>query len=402
MSAWWDANGVNALIGFLEFVQRCLLRLLAGLGIVENSHGQPAWPWGLRLSGENLLIDLGQARRLGWTLAILTLVVVVVLLAAFWRRRRWPLLATVPLLLFFAPWPDANVAWVPATPASFHRSPNGFSVASIAQGRALYTQHCVACHGDDGRGRGPLAAEQPVWPPNLTGPLLWRRADGDLLWHVLHGMQDLRGNASMPAFRDRLRDGEAWALIDFMKAQAAGESLKATGVWALPAALPDAVVRCGGRPARALSSWRGQRIRIVANAGPPAAPPLEDPRLVTVWLRLGMPDKPGGPPDRSSAPSSSASGCVLDDADAWTAFSTIAGTPSLDGTELIADRSGWLRALGRPGKAGWSDDNLVCRTDNAPRTTAASDIAPPADGLEALIRRMDAEPVRFVKGGFVH
>lgn len=399
MSAWIDGGWLNGLIALLQASQLALLRCLAWLGLAETAHGQPAWPWGLRLSGENLLIDLGQARRLGWTLAILTLVVVVVLLAAFWRRRRWPLLATVPLLLFFAPWPDANVAWVPATPASFHRSPNGFSVASISQGRALYTQHCVACHGDDGRGQGPLAADQPVWPPNLAGPLLWRRADGDLLWHVLHGMQDPRGNATMPAFGDRLRDEEAWALIDFMKAQAAGESLKATGVWARPAALPDAVVRCGGRPARALSSWRGQRVRIVANAGPQASPPLEDARLVTVWLRPGI---PGGPPDRFSAPSSSTSGCVLDDADAWTAFSTIAGTPSLEGTEFIADRSGWLRALGRPGKAGWSDDNLVCRTDNAPRATPASDITLPADGLEALIRRMDAEPVRFVKGGFVH
>ena len=392
MSVWWDANGVNALIGFLELVQLCLLRLLAWSGIAGSSHGQPAWPWTLRLSGENLLIDLGQARRLGWTLAVLALVVVVVLLAAFWRRRRWLLLATVPLLLFLAPWPDADVAWVAATPASFHRSPSGFSVESIARGRALYAQHCVACHGDDGRGRGPLAAGEPVWPPNLAGPLLWRRADGDLLWHVLHGMRDRWGAASMPAFHDRLQDDEAWALIDFMKAQAAGETLKATGVWALPAALPDAAVRCDGKPARSLSSWRGQRIRIVASGDAGAAPPLEDPRLVTVRLRPGA----------SGQSTASEDGCVLDDAAAWTAFSLIAGTPSLDGTEFIADRSGWLRALGRPGKAGWSDDDLVCRTGIAPRLTAAADDALPADGLEALIRRMDAEPVRFVKGGFVH
>ncbi|MGJ7580068.1 c-type cytochrome [Variovorax sp. RHLX14] len=393
MSAWWEANGLNALIGLLEFAQLGLLRSLAWLGIVDTSHGQPAWPWALKLSGENLLIDLGQARRLTWTLALLALVPVVVLVAMFWRRRRWQLLATVPLLVVVAPWPEAHVAWVQATPTSFHRSPSGFSVESIAQGRVLYAQHCVACHGDDGRGKGPIAALQPVWPPNLAGPLLWRRADGDLLWHVLHGMRDPRGAVSMPAFGDRLQDGEVWALIDFMKAQAAGETLKASGVWALPAALPDAAVRCDGKPARALSSWRGQRIRIVASGDSRTAALLEDPRLVTVRLQPGA---SGRAPDR---PPASTDGCVLDDSDAWIAFSLIAGTTSLDGTEFIADRSGWLRALSRPGQAGWSDDDLLCRTDSAPREVKTAAVA---DGLGALIRRMDAEPVRFVKGGFVH
>jgi hypothetical protein len=45
--------------------------VLDALGLVVQAHGQPAWPWAQRLSGENLLIDLGQARRLGLTLVML-------------------------------------------------------------------------------------------------------------------------------------------------------------------------------------------------------------------------------------------------------------------------------------------------------------------------------------------
>lgn len=198
------------------------------------------------------------------------------------------------------------------------------------------------------------------------------------------------GVATMPAFGERLRDDEAWALIDFMKAQAAGETLRATGVWAWPAALPDAAVRCERQSARRLASWRGQRVRIVA-PGDAQAPPFEDPRLVTVRIA----------PDAESA-LRDATGCVVDAseaADAWAAFALVTGTSSLAGTALIADRDGWLRARSQPGQAGWSDDDLLCRTDTAPRG------APPvvvADGLGALIARMDAQPVRFVKGGFVH
>ena len=388
-----DDGWLNALIGLLQGAQVALLQALAALGLVGASHGQPAWPWALKLSGENLLIDLGQARRLAASLVVGALVVVLLLLAMVWRRRRVALFVTVPLLLAMAPWPDARVIWVAATPASFHDSPSGFTVQSIAQGRALYAQHCVGCHGADGRGQGASADARSMSPPNLAGPLLWRRADGDLLWHVMHGMRARDGAQTMPAFGGRLRADEAWALIDFMKAQAAGETLRATGVWALPAALPDVAVRCDGQLPRRLVSWRGQRVRIVAQDDAPADPqaPLEDPRLVTVRLA-----------PQAQAASRDGAGCVVDASeapDAWAAFALVTGASTLAGTTLIADRDGWLRARSEPGQAGWSDDDLLCRTDTAPRV--ASPVAV-ADGLGALIARMDAQPVRFVKGGFAH
>ncbi|MDM0000348.1 cytochrome c [Variovorax sp. J22P240] len=386
MSALADAEWLNPLIGLLQGVQLSLLRLLAWLGLVGSSHGQPAWPWALRLSGENLLIDLGQARRLALTLVVLALVALLLLAALAWRRRRWLLLATVPLLLVLAPWPQPEIVLVPAYPTSFHRSPTGFSAASIAQGHALYAKHCVGCHGVDGRGQGPLAASQPVWPPNLAGPLLWRRADGDLLWRMLHGTKDRHGTSTMPAF-DRLADSEAWALIDFTKAQSAGQSLRATGVWSQPIGLPDVVVRCEGREPRPLSAWRGQRLRIVAAGS--ATAPLEDPRMVTMQLQAS-----------AVAALPRVAGCVIDSPAAWEAFALIAGTDRLAGTQLLADRDGWLRARSAPGAAGWSEDDLLCRTATGPGST--QDDPAPADGLSALIARMDAEPVRFLKGGFVH
>jgi mono/diheme cytochrome c family protein len=293
----------------------------------------------------------------------------------------------LPLVLVAAPWPDAHVVLVPANPASFHTSTTGFTAASIARGQTLYGQHCVTCHGADGRGQGQLASAQPVWPPNLTGPLLWRRADGDVLWHILHGMRDRHRVLTMPGFEPRLGVDDAWALIDFMKAQAAGETLRVAGFWAQPIGLPDVTVRCEGQPARALASWRGQRVRVVADGA--VAPALfEDPRFVTVLLRS----------DRAPAAHASAA-CVADGPEAWAAFALVAGTGQLAGMQLLSDRDGWLRARGQPGKSSWSDEDLLCRSTDAPRATAGP---MPADGLTALIALMDAEPVRFVKGGFVH
>jgi mono/diheme cytochrome c family protein len=393
MNALPEADWLNLLIGLLQGAQLQLLRVLDALGLVQQSHGQLAWPWAHRLSGENLLIDLGQARRLGLTLVAIAAALVVFVIALLWRRRRIWGIALATLLLVLAPWPEANVVLVPAHPTSLQQRPASFTADSIAQGRTLYATHCIACHGTDGRGQGPLAAAQPVWPPNLSGPLLWRRADGDLLWHVMNGTRDRRGASTMPGFGKLLSDDDAWALIDFMKAQGAGESLRVAGLWTQPIGPPDVAVRCEGKPVRMLSSWRGQRVRIVAEgAAANAALPLEDPRLVTVLL------KPSPASALAAGPSADA-GCVADSPNAWAAFSLVAATTQLAGTQFLVDRNGWLRARGEPGKDAWNDDDLLCRTDQAPRPAQQ---ALPLDGLGALIARMDAEPVRFVKGGFVH
>lgn len=387
MNSTPEADWLNLLIGLLQGAQLQLLRVLDALGLATHVHGQPAWPWTHRLSGENLLIDLGQARNLAWTLLFVGAAVLVLLLALFWRRPRLYFLALAPMLLIAAPWPQLHVVLVPATPTSFQTSPTGFTAASIAQGRVLYEQHCVACHGADGKGEGPLAASLPVWPPNLNGPLLWRRADGDLLWRILHGARDVGqgGQSTMPGFGEKLDEPDAWALIDYMKALGAGQSLRALGSWPQPIGLPDMAVRCGSQSPRRLSSWHGQRVRIVAGD----ATPTEDPRLVTVRLR---------PPSSSAA--ARADDCVADSAAAWEALALIAGTDPLAGTQLIADRDGWLRARAEPGKDVWSDDDLLCRSGE--RGAEQGGAALPADGLGALIARMDAEPVRFVKGGFIH
>jgi hypothetical protein len=143
--------------------------------------------------------------------------------------------------------------------------------------------------------------------------------------------------------------------------------------------------RCGKTP-RSLSTWHGQRVRIITSlaAGPAVR---EDPRLVTVLLRSSA--NAGG--QRAE--------CVALSDPGWQAIALIAGTRELEGIQLLADKDGWLRAFSAAGKSGWSDEDLVCRTGRVPATARTEAFG---DGLGSLIKRMDAEPVRFVKGGFIH
>ncbi len=407
---------LNALLQALQFVQSTWLGALYTLGITDDTHGAPAWPWASRIAGENLVIDVSLARQFAWMLAAIAFAVVCLLLALLWRRAwRWLTVAAIGALAL-APWPSPSLWLTAAVPTSFHTSPTGFTVESIARGARIYAAQCAACHGSDGRGEGPLATTLRRWPPTMASALLSRRADGELFWHVLYGMRDEQG-VTMPGFLGRLSDREVWAALDYMRVLSASAGMAAGGSWPVPIALPSVAVKCANTPDRPVAAWRGnQRVRVVAvDASHP--PPFEDPRFLTLLVRRG--DVPASVQTVAAVRTAASpraerlaatvtplfgarADCVADSPDAWQVFAQIAGaSPSaLAGTEWLADRDGWLRALAPAGRRGWADGGLMCTT-----TTALPDGSPAAlraDPLTATLRQMDDDPVRFVKGGFVH
>ena len=384
---------INLLLSTFLTLQDGLLHGLAALGLTHTSHGQPAWPFSQRLSGAVMLIDHSVARQFLYALACSAAAVLAILLALLWRRGRLILLLAAVLLVYVSSWPDRQLLLSNANPTSFHVSPTGFSASAIVHGQQLYLQNCVNCHGVDGKGDTAHGLSLSVMPPNLASTLLWRRTDGDLFWQIANGVSDRHGNSSMPGFGTRLNDQEIWTLIDFMKANAAGTSIRDIGNWEQPVALPGISSTCDQTAQSSTTAWRGLRVRVIlASANQPQTLPLEDPRLHSVVLSQ---DAIALPPARAGAP---VIDCLIRSSDAWRALSIITGIASdqLAGTQLLTDRDGWLRAR-RPaseGKTGgWSESDILCRAPTSGKL---------ADGLDGLIAAMDEEPVRFVKAGIVH
>lgn len=382
---------LNALLAAIDHAQRGLLRLWHALGLTGDSHGQPAWPWARRVVGETLLIDLGLARQLLWCLAAIVVAVLAVGLSLAWKRRRLPVLAIGALALVIAPWPSASLVLGPAVPTSFHTSPTNFDVGTIARGEQVYAAHCAACHGADGRGEGPLAQTLTRWPPTIVSPLLGRRADGEMFWHVLDGMRDARGAITMPAFAGELDDRDTWAVLDYMRVLSARTGAIVFGSWPVPLRLPELTVQCGGDAPRSLAAWRGaQRVRVVLADGLADGRrdtlPLEDPRFQTLVVTRDAQPLRDVPQFRAA--------CTAVSPAAWDVFAQIAGIEGkrrIEGTTLLSDRDGWLRARAAAGE----DAALLCKAGDGGGTGVRQD-------LTALVLEMDAEPVRFVKGGFVH
>ncbi|WP_175717078.1 c-type cytochrome [Burkholderia anthina] len=393
MSAPPFADWALVFLQLLYRVQTALSQALHAAGLTGDADGQAAWPWAHRIALETLRIDAGLTRQLAFAVAATALAVALGGIAI--ASRKWRVASAIAALAvaWFAPWPPSSLWLAPAVPTSFQRNPAPFSVAHVMHGAHLYAQRCAACHGADGRGEGPLAATLAHWPPTFAGTLLARRLDGELYWRVRHGAHDEHGAPSMPGFAATLDPADTWAVLDYLKALSAGSGAQAEGAWPVPVPLPVLDVRCGNAAPQPLDRWReGQRVRIVALA-PGGTPPAEDPRWQTLLVTDGATPAPLAGGSRAS--------CVASTPGAWQAFATIAGvTPdALGGTQLLADRRGWLRARALPGSAGWSAADLLCRSDAAarPPTVAAS-----ADPLTALLLRVDAEPVRDVQAGLPH
>lgn len=81
-----------------------------------------------------------------------------------------------------------------------------------AEGRALYLAHCAVCHGEDGSGRGSMAAYE-------TYPQIGSFRDEKYASYSSGKMfRSIRlGQGNMPAFGNILTAREIWCLAAFIR-----------------------------------------------------------------------------------------------------------------------------------------------------------------------------------------
>ncbi len=356
--------GAETLLGVAVIVVAAFLA--SGIPAV---HVPPAWPFSRRLALD--LLAEPAVRGLLLRALVPSLIAGVLVAAAgwLWRPIFWAALAGLAVCLVLA-WPDIEpLVTVAAYPTTFDASPTGFAAASIMRGAGLFATNCAMCHGTNARGDGPEAKSLPVPPLDLTGPRFRVAMAGDLYWHISHGIEASQGVPAMPAFGKRLSPDDIWSLIDFLKANNAGNSMRTIGKWDHPIPLPRFDAICADGSAIDRSDLSHKVVHVIA-AGhtltPPAAPPGIP--LATIVLAQSNSVKPAG------------TACVTLGPAAWDAFALLVGeTPgALTGIQVLADQNGWLRLRWRPGDPGDWD-----------QTSA----------LDATIRNIVAHPLAITAGG---
>ncbi len=84
--------------------------------------------------------------------------------------------------------------------------------AELFRGKELYTVFCVPCHGETGRGDGPVGKKYVPTPADLRpGSPAVKRSDGEL-FVILSS-----GQGGMPAFRADLSPGDRWRIVAHLR-----------------------------------------------------------------------------------------------------------------------------------------------------------------------------------------
>jgi putative copper export protein/mono/diheme cytochrome c family protein len=352
--------------GLAELALGLVVLVIVGAlgGLVPAAHVQAWWPFPLRLSTDALQEPWGNL-ELFTALAAVGVGAVAIVAAIVKKSWRWPMFAAAAVLLVWGG-PRLSLLTAEAFPTSFFVSPTGYSARSIAAGRAVFAEHCASCHGARGRGDGPAAKNLAPPPSDLTAEHIYGHSDGDLFWWIGHGIGD-----AMPGFDAALDETARWNLVDFLHANAdarrLAEAADATAV-ALP--LPQFSVECRDGSIVSIDRLRGSVVHLVF----PDASSADRLRQLA-----------GAQADHTTilagpARAGVTSFCRTADPDVRAAFMLYRGSGAIDGTELLIDASGWLRALWFPGRRpDWKKPEILAgeiaairRTSGRPRPSAAA------------------------------
>ncbi len=99
----------------------------------------------------------------------------------------------------------------------FLRSPMPGNADTLNAGRQIYAQNCVACHGPQGKGNGPLAVNLNPRPVDLTVHARLH-TEGELHYWVTNG---IKGSA-MSAWQEQLTDTQRWQVVQFIRSLSLG------------------------------------------------------------------------------------------------------------------------------------------------------------------------------------
>jgi putative copper resistance protein D len=330
--------------------RNALIEALIGLGVIAivamlgtqtpAAHELPLWPFPYRLGLDNIAAvpDLRKDAIGTAILAVLGLS----LIGFGWRRRR--MLTTVTGLVLFLGlgWRPIQLMLIRATPTSYYLSSEPFAVRSILAGGKIYTQNCVNCHGKAGLGDGPLAAELPIAPADLTFRLS-AHGDGDLFWFISHGMD----GGVMPAFAETLDEAQRWDVIAALRAHADSElDTLSADVTTDPAPLaPDfSFAAANGAPGTLRATLARDAVLLVLADGPESPLParLEDWRSLLAASGVTLLIMTDDPELRSVY-------AFYDPRRTRRAATRMA-------VAFLIDRDGYIRASWHPGdKPDWSD-----------------------------------------------
>jgi putative copper resistance protein D len=120
---------------------------------------------------------------------------------------------------------------IEAFPETYLKPSVPFDTASISNGSRLFAEHCVSCHGPQGKGTGVISGPDIKDPTDLlTEPHTVKYTVGNVFHWLSHGIP----GTAMPGFSATLSDEDRWDLINYLHALSRGFDARLLGSMIVP------------------------------------------------------------------------------------------------------------------------------------------------------------------------
>ncbi len=120
---------------------------------------------------------------------------------------------------------------IEAYPETYQKPTVPFDVISISNGSRLFAQHCINCHGPQGKGTGIVTDPLQKNPTDLlTEPHTARHTVGNIFHWISEGIP----GTQMPGFSTTLSQEDHWDLVNFLHALSRGFDARLLGSMIIP------------------------------------------------------------------------------------------------------------------------------------------------------------------------
>lgn len=91
------------------------------------------------------------------------------------------------------------------------KNPLTGSTTATDEGKKIYVQYCVTCHGNKGKGDGIAAPGLPKRPADHTSDFVQKQTDGAIFWIITEG------NTPMPTYKKVLSETQRWQVVNYIR-----------------------------------------------------------------------------------------------------------------------------------------------------------------------------------------
>jgi mono/diheme cytochrome c family protein len=104
-----------------------------------------------------------------------------------------------------------EISWTAPEYSNSLQNPFAGKQKATDEGKIIFNQMCVLCHGNKGQGNGEAGLVLQPRPANFTALNVQNQTDGAIFWKITNG------KAPMATYFEILTDDQRWKLVNYIR-----------------------------------------------------------------------------------------------------------------------------------------------------------------------------------------